>query len=75
MSHLRPKAKAKGKSKAKAKSKTGNPPAIYDIRKSKVSLLEKQPFPAVNRVETVKITESQIIMAEASFWQYFMYIA
>ena len=59
----RPKAKAKGKAAAKKKN-NANPAAIYDIRKSKPSQIDKA-FPVVDRTETKKAAQKDVILAKA----------
>ena len=67
---LRPAPKGKvAKAKAKTKGKKGNPVATFDLRKAKLSHMDK-PFPIVDRAETIKLAENQVIMAEAC-WQTF----
>ena len=61
---LRAKAKPKAKGKAKGK-KNQNPAAIYDVRKAKASHMD-QPFPIVDRTETINRTEKDLMLAEAA---------
>jgi len=51
-------AKAKAKGKAKA---TENPKATWDIKKAKLSTIDKLAFPLVDRQETKKLVEAAVL--------------
>ncbi|CAE7722910.1 unnamed protein product [Symbiodinium necroappetens] len=55
-----PKGSAKSKA-AKSKARPGNPVAVFDVRKAKLSQVETTAFPVVDRVETRKMLESAVL--------------
>ena len=62
--------KTKPSKKAKAKAKAGhNPKAVWDLRKAKLSTLEKAPFPLVDRAETKKVVEA-VLLAKVAWTNY-----
>ena len=57
-----PKAAAKTAAKVKGKKKSQqNPVATWDVRKAKLSTLDKVPFPLVDRKETKSLLQSVIL--------------
>ncbi|CAE7229072.1 unnamed protein product [Symbiodinium sp. CCMP2592] len=56
-----PTAKAKAKAKGGKNAKAENPKATWDLRKAKLSTLDKLAFPLVDRVETKKLVESSVL--------------
>ncbi|OLQ11356.1 hypothetical protein AK812_SmicGene4845 [Symbiodinium microadriaticum] len=46
---------------AKSKARPGNPVAVFDVRKAKLSQIETTAFPVVDRVETRKMLESAVL--------------
>ena len=55
-----------GKPAPKKKGKKGNaakenPPAVWDMRKAKMSTLAAAPFPVVDRVETKALTQKEVL--------------
>ena len=60
--------KPKGKAKAKSKAKD-NPKAVWDLRKARLSTLDSQPFPLVDRTATKEGVQNVIFTKapEASY--------
>lgn len=57
--HLSGEPKPKGKAKAKRKAQE-NPKAVWDLRKARLSQLDTQPFPLVDRVATKELVQNVI---------------
>ena len=62
----KPKAKGKAKSNKKGAGGTDNPVATWDVRKAKLSTLEKLPFPVVHRGETRRLFETALLAKAGS---------
>lgn len=57
-------AKPKGKAKAKKKASQENPKAVWDLKKARLSTLDTQPFPLVDRTSTKELVQ-QIMFSKA----------
>ncbi|CAE7030936.1 unnamed protein product, partial [Symbiodinium natans] len=60
-------AKGKAKSNKKGAGGTDNPVATWDVRKAKLSTLEKLPFPVVHRGETRRLFETALLAKAGAY--------
>ena len=59
-----PEPKPKGKAKAKKKASQENPKAVWDLKKARLSTLDSQPFPLVDRTATKELVQ-QLMFSKA----------